>query len=140
MFRPALLIAFAAALVGCNAGEVGDTPIERCVPEGSCDEAMFRSGLSAAQGNAAAGAALYAKECARCHGEGGKGVAEARRIDMTSPAWQATMRDGTIVKTLRAGRPPVMPAFQFSDEALKDILAHLRTLQVAPAATTRKGY
>lgn len=139
-------IALAALLAGCNAGEVGDAPIERCVPEGACDEAMFQGGLSAALGNAERGAMIYARECARCHGEGGKGIAEARRIDLTSPAWQASMRDGTIVKTVRAGRMPTMPAFAFSDEELRDLLAHVRRLEASgpimppPAAPTRKGY
>lgn len=144
-----LIASFAllALLTGCNAGEVGDAPIERCVPEGACDEAMFQGGLSAALGDAGRGALIYARECARCHGEGGKGIAEARRIDLTSPAWQASMRDGTIVKTVRAGRMPTMPAFAFSDEELKDLLAHVRQLEArgaipapAPAAPTRKGY
>lgn len=140
-------IAVAALLAACNAGEVGDAPIERCVPAGACDEAMFQGGLSAALGDAERGAIIYAKECSRCHGEAGKGIAEARRIDLTSPAWQASMRDGTIVKTVRAGRMPTMPAFTFTDEELKDLLAHVRRLEArgampaaAPEAPTRKGY
>jgi cytochrome c553 len=136
LWIPVLVASFAA----CNAGELGDEPVERCVPEGACDEAMFHGGLSAAFGDASRGAALFAKECARCHGDAGKGIAEARRIDMTSPAWQASMRDGVIVKTVRGGRLPLMPAFAFSDEQLKDLLAHLRRLEVAPASSTRKGY
>lgn len=124
---------------GCNAGDLGDTPIERCVPEDACEPAMFRGGISADQGDAARGAVIFAKECARCHGEAGKGVLEARRVDMTSPAWQASMRDGTIVKTTRAGKAP-MPAFTFADQELKDLLAHIRKLEVAPVAPTRKGY
>lgn len=132
--------AVAVCMLACNAGELGDTPIERCVPEGACDEAMFQGGLSAAHGDAARGAALYQTDCARCHGDAGKGLAEARRVDMTSPAWQASMRDGTIVKTLRAGRPPTMPAFAYEDQQIKDLLAHLRGLEVVPPPTPTKGY
>lgn len=134
------LLLVASGLTACNAGELGDEPIARCVPAGSCDEAMFRAGLSAELGDAARGAPLYARDCARCHGDQGKGIAEARRIDMTSAAWQASMRDGAIVKTLRAGRPPIMPAFEYEDQELKDLLAHIRTLRVAPPATEKKGY
>ena len=133
-------LALSLSLLGaCGGGEVGDEPIERCVPEGACDPAMFQGGLTAALGDATRGAAVYQANCAKCHGPAGKGVAEARRVDMTSPAWQATMRDGTIVKTVRAGRPPAMPAFSLADQELKDLLAHIRRLEVAPPAPTRKG-
>lgn len=127
-------------LGACGAGELGDEPVERCVPAGECDPAMFQGGLTAALGDATRGAVVYRDNCAKCHGPAGKGVAEARRVDMTSPAWQASMRDGTIVKTVRAGRPPTMPAFDLPDQALKDLLAHLRGLEVAPPAPARKGY
>jgi cytochrome c oxidase cbb3-type subunit 3 len=135
-----LLVALILGCAACNAGEVGDEPIARCVPAGQCDESMFRGGLSAALGDAARGATLYAQDCARCHGDQGKGIAEARRVDMTGPAWQASMRDGTIVKTLRAGRAPIMPAFSYESQQLKDLLAHIRTLQVNPAPAPTKGY
>jgi hypothetical protein len=138
--RPTALLLAMLVFAACNAGELGDEPIDRCVPEGACDGAMFQGGLSARLGDAARGRVLYAKECARCHGEAGKGIAEAQRVDMTSPAWQASMRDGTLVKTLRAGRPPTMPAFAFGDQELKDLLAHVRSLEVAPVSPERKGY
>jgi len=141
-FHVAALAAFASlalAALGCNAGDLGDAPIERCVPEGACDESMFHGGISAAQGDATNGAAIFAKDCARCHGEAGKGLLEARRVDMTSPAWQASMRDGTIVKLTRAGKAP-MPAYTYADQELKDLLAHIRRLEVAPVTPARKGY
>lgn len=135
-------MALATLLLGaaCSDSEVGDAPVARCVPDGSCDEAMFKTGLSAALGDATAGAALFTKECSRCHGEAGKGLLEARRVDMTSPAWQASMRDGTIAKTVRSGRMPVMPAFAFSDQQLRDLLAHIRKLEQVPTPTPRGGY
>jgi len=129
----------ASVFGGCNGGDLGDTPTEQCVPEGACDESMFHGGISAEQGDATRGEVIFARDCARCHGETGKGLLEARRVDMTSPAWQASMRDGTIVKTTRAGKAP-MPAFTFADQELKDILAHIRRLEVAPVAPTKKGY
>lgn len=119
----------AAGLFGCNAGELGDEVIERCVPEGACDEAMFQGGLSAARGDAQRGAATWARECTRCHGPDGVGIAEARHVDMTSPAWQLSLRDGTLVKTIRAGRAPTMPSYNFSDDELRDLLAFVRSLK-----------
>lgn len=115
-------------LVGCGGNEVGDTPVSRCVPDGACDEAMFRSGLSAALGDAATGRTLYDANCARCHGDDGVGIAEARRIDMGSAAWQASMRDAGIVATVRAGRGASMPAFRLTDDEHRHLLAFIRSL------------
>ncbi|HRE89622.1 MAG TPA: c-type cytochrome [Myxococcota bacterium] len=133
--------------MGCAGGELGDEPVARCVPEGQCGEAMFQGGLSAALGDASRGAPIWARECARCHGPDGVGIAEARHIDMTSPAWQLSMRDGTIVSTLRQGRAPIMPAYTFNDDELRDLLAHIRSLkrdlptraQPAPSPTRSPG-
>ncbi len=123
-----LLLAWSIAS-GCAAGESGDEVISRCFPEGACDEAMFQGGLSAARGVAAQGSPLWARECARCHGPDGVGLAEARHVDMTSPAWQLSLRDGTLVATIRQGRAPVMPAYSFGDDELRDLLAHIRSFK-----------
>jgi len=131
-----LLLAW-STMLGCAGGETGDEVIARCVPAGSCDEIMFQGGLSAARGVAERGAPLWARECARCHGPDGVGLAEAKHVDMTSPAWQLSLRDGTLVATIRQGRAPVMPAYSFSDDELRDLLAHIRSLKrdraLAPA-------
>lgn len=133
--------------LGCAGGEVGDEVIGRCVPAGACDEAMFQGGLSAARGDATRGAPLWARECSRCHGPDGVGLAEAKHVDMTSPAWQLSLRDGTLVATIRQGRAPVMPAYSFNDDELRDLLAHIRSLKrdrpagrPAPVAPSPGGY
>lgn len=120
--------ALVLALSACGGNELGDAPVSRCVPHGSCDPAMFRAGLSAALGDATRGRALFGANCARCHGSNGIGVAEARRIDMGSAAWQASMRDAGIVATVRAGRGAAMPAFRFSDDEHRNLLAFIRSL------------
>ncbi|MFO0748038.1 MAG: c-type cytochrome [Myxococcota bacterium] len=133
-------VIFALALsasAGCDRGDLGDEPVSRCVPAGACDEAMFQGGIKASLGDAARGAKLFADNCVKCHGATGHGEADAKAIDMTSPAWQASMRDAAIVKTVRAGRGMKMPAFTFDDQSLRDLLAHVRTLEVRP--TPSKG-
>jgi hypothetical protein len=60
---------------------------------------------------------------------------------MTSAAWQASVRDATVVKTVRTGRGAQMPSFTLKDQELRDLLAHLRSLVRAPAAPAApKGY
>lgn len=129
------------ALVGCeSSGSLGDEPISRCFPAGACDESMLQQGLVASQGDPHAGAALFAASCASCHGASGRGIDAAERVDMTSPAWQARLRDGQIAQTVRAGRPPVMPAFRFTDDQLRNLLAYVRQLEIAPAPAPKQGY
>lgn len=113
---------------GCGGNELGDTPVSRCVPEGACPEHILESGIRASLGDPSVGAATYTANCTRCHGEDGVGSGDASRIDMTSPAWQASMRDAGIIATVRAGRGALMPAFSFTDQELRDLLAHLRNL------------
>lgn len=131
----------ALALTGCESrGSLGERPVARCVPEGSCGEAMFELGLVASRGDATRGAPLYQATCAVCHGPAGRGVQDARRVDMTSPAWHARMRDGEIARVTRAGRPPIMPAFPLSDQQVRDLLAFIRTLKVDAAPAATPGY
>jgi mono/diheme cytochrome c family protein len=125
---------------GCESGgSYGDTPTSLCFPAGACPESLLLGGITAAQGNAAQGASVFQAQCSECHGSAGVGVKDAYKVDMTSPAWQAMMRDGEIVRATRVGRPPVMPSFKLSDDVLRDLLAHIRTLQVAPAPSKTGG-
>lgn len=128
-------------MVACDRGDLGDTPLERCFPEGACDAAMFQTGIKASLGDKVRGAPLFAANCARCHGAEGHGLGESAGIDMTSAAWQASVRDATVVKTVRTGRGAQMPSFTLKDQELRDLLAHLRSLVRAPVAPAApKGY
>jgi len=134
--------------MGCeSSGSYGTKTVSRCVPEGACGEAMFEPGLVAARGDAGRGQALWAEHCASCHGEAGVGVQDARHIDMTSAAWHARFGDGQIATATRVGRPPVMPAFRFTDDEIRDLLAHIRSLRregatapPTPPPSTSPGY
>ena len=74
-------------------------------------------------GDAAAGATLFAGTCAACHGPGGAGSDRAPSLFERVP-----MRDDeSIVQTLIQGRGG-MPSWgdRFDDQQLGDLLAHLR--------------
>ena len=126
------------ALTACDRGDLGDSPLERCVPEGACDPAMFQTGIKASLGDKGRGAPIFVANCARCHGPDGHGQGEAAAIDMSSAAWQASVRDATVVRTVRTGRGQQMPAFSLSDQELRDLLAHLRGLVKAPPQAPSK--
>lgn len=74
---------------------------------------------------------LFKKNCSMCHGADGKGFAVMKTPDMTDPKWQENHTDEHISEFVRAGKAP-MPAFpadKISDEELKAIIGHIRTLK-----------
>lgn len=93
------------------------------------------AGLSVS-GDSARGASLYLRNCAGCHGAGGRGGIAP---EIGNPVFQQAASDGFIVRTIRYGRiGTAMPAFQrpgspvLNDQDIADVLAFLRSL--APAA------
>jgi len=74
-------------------------------------------------GDAAAGAALYEGNCARCHGVNGLGGGRAPSLADRVPMRE----DDALLRTLIQGKGD-MPRWgdRFEDQALADLLAHLR--------------
>lgn len=71
------------------------------------------------------GGRLFSQYCAACHGsEGNGGVG----VPLALPAFQKTVDDDFLTKTIRFGRPGrVMPAFDYlQDEQIKAIVAYVR--------------
>lgn len=84
------------------------------------------------------GAILYSQNCAACHGEQGTG---GIGVPLSLPAFQATISDAYVGKTIRLGRPGrVMPAFtQLSDQEVQAIVGYVRAWnQAAPMAYSDK--
>jgi mono/diheme cytochrome c family protein len=96
-----------------------------------------------AAGDAQAGAKLFAKNCARCHGSGGKGNgpdlakihADTPPDDWTNRETNAELSDYKIRKIVTGGGPAVdksskMPAFgsKVSPDQIDDLIAFIRTL------------
>jgi mono/diheme cytochrome c family protein len=82
----------------------------------------------AGAGDVFAGAALYRRHCANCHGPDGKPVLPAAP-DFSRPT--ALLKpDLTLLAEVRSGRG-AMPAYsgQLRDREILDIIAHLRTLR-----------
>lgn len=90
---------------------------------------------NAAEGDAEAGTAIFASNCAGCHGaQGGGGIGPTLVNDQGPKAW--TLAEFTTV--MREGVVPggrelsaVMPRFsdaQLSDTQVADLLAHIKTL------------
>jgi mono/diheme cytochrome c family protein len=95
-------------------------------------DAASSAPTSLPRGDAGRGRALFAQNCAGCHGPAGHaGVAP----EISNPAFLAAASDAFIAATIRNGRrATAMPAFQkpgatgLSDAEIADLIAHLRSL------------
>jgi mono/diheme cytochrome c family protein len=73
--------------------------------------------------------AFYAKNCAVCHGEDGKGGGESAMIvpNFTDPAWHRRNPDEKMMNAISKGKG-TMPAFKdkMSEDQMKAVIAHIR--------------
>src|SRR4051812_440865 len=70
------------------------------------------SGLPTGQGyDAAAGARIFADNCAVCHGDGGKGNQELGAPNLADQIWLYGSDEATVIETISNGRSGVMPAW-----------------------------
>ena len=74
---------------------------------------------------------LFKRNCSMCHGIEGKGFSAMKTPDMSDAKWQESHSDKHISEFIRAGKPPMpaFPATKISDEELKAIVGHIRTLK-----------
>lgn len=93
---------------------------------------LFILFLSAHVSAAPDGDKLYARHCASCHGNDGKGGVG---VPLALPSFLGGVSDEYLKKTIRHGRPGrIMPAFNFlSDAQLGAIVKHLRGWSDKPA-------
>jgi len=92
---------------------------------------------SAPLGEASRGAATYARECARCHGESGTG---GPNVNIGNADLLSTASDGFLRHAIRAGRSgTAMRGFASSlgNAGVEDVLALLRSWQAPAAAASR---
>lgn len=95
--------------------------------------------LSATSARAADAKALYAKDCAKCHGEDGKGETKMGKKlgakDYTDAKVQSELKDEAAVKAIKDGlkdkdgKVLMKPAEGLSDEDIKGLVAYMRTFK-----------
>jgi cytochrome c oxidase cbb3-type subunit 3 len=89
------------------------------------------SGLSTAPGfDAAAGAKIFAENCASCHGDKGKGNQELGAPDLTDKIWLYGSDEATLVETITNGRAGVMPAWigRLDPSTIKALTVYVHSL------------
>jgi mono/diheme cytochrome c family protein len=99
-----------------------------------------KSAAQTGKGGAAGGggdiAALYSKQCAKCHLETGKGLESLKPPDFTDAKWQASHTDAALAKGIRNGEG-AMPAFKdtLSAAQITGLIKHIRGFK--PKATKK---
>ncbi len=82
--------------------------------------------------------ALYSKECAKCHGEDGKGDTKMGKKlgakDYTDPKVQNALKDEDAVKAIKEGlkkddKTLMKPAEGLTDDQIKGLIAYLRAFK-----------
>ncbi len=80
------------------------------------------------------GGAIFAAQCASCHGPSGEGVTA---VSLSHPYFQATASNSFLAQTITHGREGTpMAAFSFPPVGMADLITFLRQLPVAPQVAT----
>lgn len=95
--------------------------------------------IPAVSAHAADAKAVYAKDCAKCHGEDGKGETKMGKKlgakDYTDAKVQAELKDDAAFKAIKEGlkdkdgKTLMKPSESVSDEDIKGLVAYMRTLK-----------
>jgi mono/diheme cytochrome c family protein len=112
------------------------------VPE---EAKKVKNPVSVSEAGLATARALYAENCAQCHGETGKGdgpmaeMTSPRPADFSDAKMMSGITDGEISYKIAEGRMP-MPSFKkkFSDEQRWQLVNLIRTFATRPAPDPKK--
>ena len=88
------------------------------------------SGGEADAAMAEAGAAIFADNCAACHGDDGKGMRELGAPDLTDAIWLYGSSQAEIARQVRAPRHGVMPGWtgRLGDTTVKELAVFVHSL------------
>jgi putative heme-binding domain-containing protein len=83
------------------------------------------------------GAAIYASQCASCHGVSGDSIS---KVDFRSGKFQRVSSDADLRGVIRAGiRGTAMPPFRFNEAELSGIVAYVRNMDAVKTVSVNVG-
>jgi cytochrome c oxidase cbb3-type subunit 3 len=102
-------------------------------PKQIADTAEYVMSLSGAAGDAAAaerGKAIFAEQCAACHGEDGKGNTELGAPNLSDAIWLYGGDKSAIVESIKTGRGAAMPSWagRLDTAAIKSLALYVHSL------------
>jgi cytochrome c oxidase cbb3-type subunit 3 len=88
------------------------------------------SGLKSSSGDLAKGKALFADNCAACHGEDAKGNLELGAPNLTDAIWLYGSDEAAVIETITNGRQGVMPGWagRLDPVTIKSLAVYVHTL------------
>ncbi len=88
------------------------------------------SGKSKDAESATRGSAIYAEQCAACHGEEGAGNQELGAPNLADAIWLYGSKKDDVVRSIETGRGGIMPAWEgrLDDVTIKSLVVFLQTL------------
>ncbi len=88
------------------------------------------SGKSKDAESATRGSAIYAEQCAACHGEKGAGNQELGAPNLADAIWLYGSKKEDVVRSIETGRGGIMPAWEgrLDDVTIKSLVVFLQTL------------
>ena len=92
--------------------------------------AMAESSEPASDKDRQMAAALFAKDCAACHGPDGKGNKSIGTLNFTDPALQKTVSVSEMQTAVEKGKGGIMPAWsgKLTEEQISSLVTYLRSL------------
>ncbi len=127
-------LTMACATIGLVMGGLPSTPMQResLRPGKPAPTSKPQAQAPAPVQPNVSGAALYAEECAACHGADAKGLNGPNLTNL----WASGASDDRVLQTIRRGVPgSIMPPSAAPDDELRAILGYLKSLAAAPAGT-----
>lgn len=107
-----------------------DGLLEAAQIEAVADYVLQISGQPHDAARATEGAAVFAENCASCHGEDGKGIRDVGAPNLTDVIWLYGGAREAILASLKNGRGGVMPAWgpRLSPEQVKEVALYVHSL------------
>ena len=94
------------------------------------EHVLSLSGQSKDSAAAGRGAAIFAEQCAACHGEKGTGNQELGAPNLADAIWLYGSRKDDVMQSIKTGRGGVMPAWsgRLDDVTIKALAVYVQSL------------